>query len=244
MCHAELADDHADKLAREAINLRLPSVQRLYLAYVVKPKSRTISDGMVRDAFNGNCYAVACTLQKWLLGQYPELEVRRVHGLWHGDDVRSNRGIQQHGWLVVKVPIRSEYSAPPIIVDPTQFIFTGGKPGITMEDADDSRYDEAGTTLRSKLMPPAIPKRAGKATVKLKLTRELRAWLADLFGDKRDLSAITMDEAFYLGNLSVSALGSHAKALHAALKAVKLGALIPIEIRERVEGVTSKPYRP
>lgn len=240
-CYNLYLDEKREALSVSAVREQLPEMRAFFRSYWKGPQT----NAAIRGKFAGNCYSVAIQLQRWLAKHAPALEVRRVHGHWFGQDVRPARSsfsFQQHGWLVCSPKLCTAIGAGRVIVDPTQFIFTGATPQFAV--ATNSRYyDEGGGAIRAMSGGNNAPARAGAVSQTVEWPGDLAEWLSSqLFADGRDLKQTTTAELFYIANTPPDALGAHAPAVYAALTAAKLGGLIPLENRERVAGITSMPW--
>jgi hypothetical protein len=126
-----------------------------------------------------------------------------------------------------------------LLVDPTQFIFTGEKPHISIINSVDDRYDEAGHRLRASLGFTAVPAREGEPKHVLDLSPVALEYVRTHYFPDRDLSSFTMREVHFLAHLDPDACSVLAD-IHKALTSADLHAFIPQELQERVSGETKR----
>jgi hypothetical protein len=238
-CYNEYRDEKGEAQSIAAVRAILPELKTFFRAYW----QGIPSNSTIRHRFEGKCYHVAIQLQRWLAEHAPALDVRRVHGHWLGRDARPSRAsfrFQQHGWLVCRPEIGPDLCGVSVIVDPTQFIFSGAAPHFTVT-TNDRNYDEGCSAIREATGVSLAPERAGPLRQTVAWPGDLAAWLGrQIFRDKRDLRQTTIAELFYIANTAPDVLGTRATEVYAALTTAKMGALIPLENRERVAGITSK----
>jgi len=174
-----------------------------------------------------NCHPAATALAD-LLQAGLKARVRRGH--WLGRNAqREDVGFAQHSWVQVEVPLPSGA----LILDPTQYVFTGEPPHIAITTADDRRYDAGSYRLRALVKGPIVmPPRRGK-TMTADLPLETKRFLRQRYG-KRDWSRWTAEEMHAIGNTNPQELGEHARPLFKALVASGRPALIPIDARREV----------
>ncbi len=161
-----------------------------------------------------------------------KVECRLKRGHWLGGDVRPSRRDfigQQHSWVQVTVPGNGII----FYADPTQYVFTGAEPCISISNEDDHRYDPGGYTLRQLAMGPrTMPAREGAAEI-TNLSEGARRKLGDLYG-QRDWRRWTEAEMIVVANTDPRNLGSFAKEIFQKISQLGHRAWIPIDAREEV----------
>lgn len=175
--------------------------------------------GIPLKNWRGNCFAVARAMERAGL-----VRGQAVYGLWLGRVARGSifygNPIVQHGW--VKEPDGT-------VTDPTRYEFEQVQPYIYVGPAE-GLYDEGGNTLLQGFETPCPVFDAGQRVVHLELPAAAQVWLA---GHTHTTSLVTVDQAFWLGNLSLMTLGDHAEAVYWALIAAGYGEAIPLDNRRR-----------
>lgn len=231
-CYLEADYQHNLKLGREFLTAKLPSMDDFVKVYA----NIHCEDGVKLGGYllEGNCHPAAIMLVR---------ECRRIQGMtivlkrghWLGRDVRPSRANypgQQHSWTEVKI------AENPVIfiADPTQFVFTGAPPQITISNEDDLRYDP-GSFRFNELMrgPRKLDPRCTMVLIASNLKPALRECLARVFDD-RDWRFWSLDELFEIANLNPGRYGQHAKELYQAIDACNKSALIPIDAWRSVMG--------
>jgi hypothetical protein len=139
---------------------------------------------------------------------------------------------QQHSWVEIEVPD----SAIVFYADPTQFVFTGAKPSISISNKDDHRYDPGSYALREICMGPhQMPERNGSSTHPSKLSNGAKQVIAALYG-KRDWSRWTREEMHVVANTNPEKLAGYAKEIFTSIKESGNRSLIPIDARMEIIG--------
>lgn len=175
--------------------------------------------GIPLNRWPGNCFAVAKAMERKGL-----VRGQAVYGLWLGrvapGSLFHGNPIIQHGWL--KEPDGT-------VIDPTRFEFEQVAPYIFV-GPNNGLYDEGGNTLLRDFETACPAFDAGQRIVHLELPAAAQLWLA---GHTRTTTIVTVDQAFWLGNLSLMTLGDHAESLYRALIAAGYGEAIPLDNRRR-----------
>jgi hypothetical protein len=121
------------------------------------------------------------------------------------------------------------------IVDPTRWVFEGVEPYVY--EGPNDYYDMGGNRYREANERPCPPYRSSADRVCLdiwKHDRDAHRFVLDeLLGSA---PGITQEMAFWLANLSLSRLGSHAHAIYSGLRDVGLKARVPIDNWRAVMG--------
>lgn len=146
---------------------------------------------------------------------------RAVYGHWTGPVAKGSiffgKPIIHHGWI--EMPGN-------IIYDPTRFEFEQVEPYIFYGPND--YYDEGGDLLRQENERPCPPFDTSTRTVRLELQPAQQEWLQARAGSTGVLS---LDQIFWLANLSRKTLGIHAKPIYEALIRAGEAATIPLDNR-------------
>ena len=224
-CYEKACYKHQDRLGRAWIQQQLPSMAEFMGIYAAFCR---ISEEEAQ--LEGNCHAAAGALVKCLRQKKVECRLKRGH--WLGGDVRPSRRDfigQQHSWVQVAVPGNGII----FYADPTQYVFTGAEPCISISNEDDHRYDPGGYTLRQLAMGPrTMPAREGAAEI-TNLSEGARRKLGDLYG-QRDWRRWTEAEMIVVANTDPRNLGSFAKEIFQKISQLGHRAWIPIDAREEV----------
>ena len=181
------------------------------------------------ERWKGNCYCVA---SKIVREQVINDNCRAVYGHYLGpisskSYFRDRRGMPfvPHGWIIL---------SNDNIVDPTRWVFEAKSPYIAVIDRMDDvaeEYDEGGNEWRKSNMKPApqFNKKERVFPVVLK-DEECRAYFDDLLRDKREhFKEISLDQMFWISNLSVLTLGIYAKEIYEWIENMGCIAFIPID---------------
>ena len=170
----------------------------------------------------GNCYAVACQMLK-----YKVVKGRPAYGNYHGPVAPSSRFfgkiVVRHGWIE---------RADGMIVDPTRWVFEGVEPYI-YEGLPSMEYDGGANLLRARFARPAPIFDLNKQMVAVPVG-EARELFSGLLGMSEVRAEINTEQAFWLGNMPLQALGGHAKVVYQALAEMRLKMFIPIDNYERI----------
>ena len=194
--------------------------------------------GIKVERWKGKCHLISTQLvEKGLI------KGRAVYGHWLGPISRisffkNRRGLPfiHHGW--VETEDRK-------IVDPTRWVFEAVKPYIYFGKND--YYDEGGDKFRkamerpcpaynkkSKHIPFCIEDEGGEI-------EEATDYILELLGTTAD--KVTLDHAFWLGNLSIITLGKYAPNVYQWLDCIGLKAIVPIDNWNLVMVVLKKKVR-
>lgn len=224
-CYEKAYYKHEDRLGRAWIQQQLPSMAEFMGIY-----ARFCRIPVEKAHLEGNCHAAAGALVKDLRQKEVECRIKRGH--WLGSDVRAARRdflAQQHSWVQVAVPGNSII----FYADPTQWVFTGMDPCISLSNEDDHRYDPGGYTLRQlALGPRTMPAREGMTEITA-LSEGARMRLRDLYG-QRDWRRWTEAEMIVVANTDPRNLGSYAQEIFQKIIEMGHRAWIPIDAREEV----------
>lgn len=175
----------------------------------------------------GNCYAVSCAML-----ERGVVRGRAVYGIYWGPVDESSmfygKQVVRHGW------IECDDGA---LVDPTRWVFESAEPYIYVGRLSED-YDEGANRLRAYLARPAPMFDPEKPMVTVPGTRE-REVFAFLLGMDVVTSKINAEQAFWLGNLTLDALGEDAKVVYQALESMGLQAFIPVDNYMKIMNVRS-----
>lgn len=228
-CYIEV--DDAVKLGKATKDLQqcLPSPAEFLEAYCLHNKIPKAKRKFAR--LEGNCHAASHVLVLMLKAKNQDAKIKRGH--WLGGDVRAERSAfvgQQHSWVEVRTN-----DGLVIWVDPTQFVFTGKEPAISICSEDDNRYDPGGYRLKEIVLGRRdMEPRKGEA-IPSNLSKKAQTAIAGRYG-ARDWSLWTLDERFRLANTKPDELNGFAKEIFTVLRDSGCGALIPIDAREEILG--------
>jgi len=200
----------------------------------VQQAALNVKDGLQLDAekiaerigvslgeWPGNCYAIACKMVKSKV-----VKGRPAYGNYHGpidpESIFARKVIVRHGWIE---------RPDGMIVDPTRWVFECVKPYIyvglpTME------YDEGANFLRARYARPAPLFDPNKQVVAIP-NGEARELMCGLLGMSEVRSEINTEQAFWLGNMTLQALGGHAKLVYQTLMEMGLKVFVPVDNYER-----------
>jgi hypothetical protein len=235
-CHLEAEYVFNLKKGRDFLASVLPTMEKFMEIY---ERVMEVDPVSTRHLLAGNCHPAALMLVR---------ETRRIRGMeivlkrghWLGEEVRPERAHypgQQHSWTEVKI----EGNPIIFIVDPTQFVFTGDAPHITITTEDDRRYDPGSFKFREMIygwrkkleLPPRTAKGSESGLCKSGLGKLERECLTTLFDD-RDWRHWTMDELFVIANRNPELFGTQAKHIYQAIINCGQVALIPIDARREI----------
>lgn len=189
----------------------------------------------------GNCHSVASQLlHSGLLAPLsPDFgEPRLCYGLFSGfvspSSPFSGSLFPRHGWI--------EFDEG-IVVDPTRWVFESTDPCLAVCGIED--YDLAARRMRSSLS-------GRKPSPYFDPTQRIIPWDLDdpatpaaamLLGERSRLheGKLSIGQAFWLGNLPLSELGSDAVLIYEAFDRLNLLALVPIDNRNYVDAKWHPP---
>ena len=178
--------------------------------------------GMELGDWPGNCYAVACQMLKCKV-----LKGRPAYGNYHGPVAPSSmffgKIVVRHGWIE---------RADGMIVDPTRWVFECVEPYI-YEGLPSMEYDEGANLLRARLARPAPIFDPNKQMVTVP-AGEVRELISGLLGMSEVRAEINTEQAFWLGNMTLQALGGHAKLVYEALTEMHMKVFVPVDNYERI----------
>ena len=119
-----------------------------------------------------------------------------------------------------------------MIVDPTRWVFEGVEPYI-YEGLPSMEYDEGANLLRARFARPAPIFDPNKQMVSVP-KGEARELISGLLGMSEVRAEINTEQAFWLGNMTLQALGGHAKPVYEALSEMGMKVFVPVDNYERV----------
>ena len=216
-CHLDMEHDWNLKRGIAFLECELPS-----MAAFMKGFKKFVKGSLDPRSLENNCHAAATTLVKLVNGK---LAIKLQRGHWMGTDVRNNnRTMQQHSWTKVQIPDNDiEF-----IIDPTQWVFTGADPSLSIVDANDNRYDVGGYATKQLLYGKMIyfPDRKGKLT-ETKFSNSTKKWLSTKAD--RDWSLWSNDEMFSLANMDPRTMDGHQKEIFNTIVKQGKKAFIPLE---------------
>ena len=177
--------------------------------------------GVSLSDWPGNCYAIACKLVKSKM-----VKGRPAYGNYHGPIDPASRFaskvIVRHGWIE---------RPDGMIVDPTCWVFECVEPYIYV-GLPSMEYDEGANLLRARFARPAPMFDPNKQLIAIP-EGEARELMCGLLGMSEVRPAINTEQAFWLGNMTIQALGNHAKLVYQTLEAMGLKVFVPIDNYER-----------
>lgn len=166
---------------------------------------------------------------------------KALYGHWLGPvakgtlfEGRDRVGFVRHGWI--ELPDGR-------IIDATRWCFEGASPYVYIGKND--HYDMGGNAFRRAVMRP--PPAWSPDEKQIRFDGSTPAWnfvekilnLESLYDDHDyKIGFITDEQMFWLANLDLQALGEHAKEVYAFIIRRGREALIPIDNRRHVEGLT------
>jgi hypothetical protein len=193
--------------------------------------------GVPVDQWPGRCHTIAGFILAAGL-----VRGRLRYGMWLGpisekcERFSAARGFVHHGWIE---------TADSEVVDPTRWVFEAADPYIYIGKNDGS-YDNAGGTLRAITMGqfPMSGQSDGGRRVELKLSRGaaltvmgiISRFNGGLIARRRGALLLDTRQVSWIANIPLQMLEEHARELYAAIKAVGLGAYVPIDNMEVVFG--------
>ena len=187
--------------------------------------------------WSGKCYAIAARLVE--LGA---VTGHAVYGHFTGEvhpescfAERAHHGFIQHGWVILP---------DGRILDPTRWVFEAKKPYLYV--GEDTEYDEGGSRLRGLVHgpPPEYDEDEKQFSFPRSILRQ-PAWahvecvLRLDYTLGQPLGRLSLGQVRWLANANVEILQPHAAAVYAALRKLKLQALIPIDNVRKVERLMS-----
>ena len=179
--------------------------------------------------WEGRCYAIAVQCVKLGL-----IEGTAVYGHWLGDVDETSifygrwsaAGFCRHGWVVT----------PSGVFDPTQWTFLSpDEPYLYCGPAGEN-YDEGGERMRRSEVKKA-PAFTGENPLSLSLPCATTEFLREIVspgGSAKEKFSLSREQVFWLANLPLTVLGTHAKPVYKALKEAGRTAFIPIDNYRRV----------
>ena len=207
------------------IRPRLPE-----MAYLVEHYCLAMRQKPDPEMLAGNCHSVSIFLKKMLHGLLV-LKVKRGH--WHGGSVRKpgDSCPTQHSWLEYVMPVGA-YSA---YIDPTQWVFTGKLPEITIASEADDRYDPGSYRVREMYIGAReMPPRVEKDKIPSGLRYDAQIKLAARYDATRDWAFWTKREACDIANDHPGRLQPFTREIYDALIRCKWKALIPFLSYEEI----------
>lgn len=185
--------------------------------------------GIALSDWPGNCYAVSCQMVKCKV-----VKGRPAYGNYHGPVAPGSmffgKPIVRHGWI--RRPDET-------IVDPTRWVFEGAEPYI-YEGQSSIEYDEGANLLRARYARPAPIFDPNKQMVEVP-NGEIRELIAGLLGMGEVRAEINTEQAFWLGNMSLQALGENAGMVYGALTDMGMQVFVPVDNYARVMERWSAP---
>ncbi len=183
----------------------------------------------------GNCHPAAILLES-LMEPVKGVEFKLRRGHWLGNDVRLNRKHypgQQHSWCEARVfrnPVK-------FIVDPTQFVFTGGAIEIAILTETDLRYDPNSMRFREAIYGrrEVLPVRKDQKLFPSHLDKGAQGFLGIIL-DGRDWEVWTEDEMFLVANMNPNRLQNFAPVIYEALTKGGRQALVPLDVYRDIMG--------
>lgn len=167
------------------------------------------------DVWEGNCHGIASAIVKSGM-----IDGRVERGHWLGDVSAGStfykRTIIPHSW------IRASDGS---IIDPTRWCFEQVEPYIYIGKDEDS-YDVGGNQLRMAIMNPLPEFNPNGKRVDLKLKEPCRTFVFALLNNP---PFITINQLFWLGNLSPDSFDGHVKEVYEAIEKSGNIAIIPID---------------
>lgn len=177
--------------------------------------------GVSLGEWPGNCYAIACKMVKSKV-----VKGRPAYGNYHGpidpESMFACKTIVRHGWIE-----RSDG----MIVDPTRWVFECVEPYVYV-GLPSMEYDEGANLLRARFARPAPMFDPNKQVVSIP-NGEARELMCGLLGMSEVRSEINTEQAFWLGNMPIQALGDHDKLVYQTLVEMGLKVFVPIDNYER-----------
>lgn len=180
--------------------------------------------GMELETWPSNCYAISCAMVERKV-----LKGRPVYGNYLGEVDESSmffgKPIIRHGWIE---------RADGMLVDPTRWVFEGVEPYIYVGPPS-AEYDEGANVLRARYARPAPIYDPNKQMVVVP-EGPARELFSALLGMPAVRAEINTEQAFWLGNMALQALGNDAQAVYTALAAMKMQVFIPVDNYRKVMG--------
>jgi hypothetical protein len=174
-CYLTAEEDLAHQKGMAWIRQQLPSMGQFMEIYC-----RHCQVEVDKARLEGNCHAAASALVGWFRKKNLTAKIKRGH--WLGGDVRPGRReypAQQHSWVEIALPDNSAG----FFLDPTQFVFTGADPGISISRKDDYRYDAGSYRLKELCMGTRqMPERNGHPAQPSTLSDEAKQVITILYG--------------------------------------------------------------
>ncbi len=204
------------------IKAKLPTMEEFVLSYC-----RLYGYPNRAHFMSGCCHQAALLLHQWLNARDCKVQMKRGH--WIGKDVRHpSIPFQQHSWCGVEVPV----AAMKFYVDPTQWVFTGVTPEISIVPDDDPRYDYAKHKVRQAFYGYKVPARFGKCRPS-GLSVEAQQML-DRVVVVRNWTKWCKDEMHEIANRNPDDLGGCALEIFEAIKKAGHIAFIPFTTVEQL----------
>jgi hypothetical protein len=147
---------------------------------------------------------------------------------------RARIGWVQHGWVILP---------DGRVFDPTRWVFEAKKPYLYVGDDED--YDEGGSRLREHMLgdPPDYDPSDKQVEIP-KHVLPTPAWnhvekLLEVDVSEQEPGVLSFEQVRWLAKTRVENLQPHAGAVYAALRKLRLQALIPIDNVRKVERLSS-----
>ncbi len=180
------------------------------------------------ENWKGNCYAVSCQIVDNGL-----VKGDAVYGHWLGPvDPKSyfaahglGAPFVRHGWILLE---------DGRILDPTRWVFEAVTPYLFIGPGDAKEYDEGGNKIRTLMRRPLPAYRP--ESKRYKITAEVLPSKPWTFVEKllqippvQPEGTLTIDQLFWLGNLSPDELAPHTWAIYQMYEKIGRAVLIPID---------------
>lgn len=170
--------------------------------------------GIPTDEWVGNCAGISHAIVE---SGMIDGKVERGH--WKGDVAKGSifygKPLIPHSWIRM---------ANGKIADPTRWCFECVEPYISV--GDEQCYDAGGNELRKAMMKPCPAFDATKTKVEIKFPASCNNFVMDLL---QNPPYITINQLFWLGNLPLDLLKTHAKEIFTAFDKYKHGGIVPID---------------
>lgn len=188
--------------------------------------------------WKGNCFCVASKIvdEPILLDD----DCRAVYGHYLGPisskSIFANRQhmpFVHHGWIVL---------SNGDIIDPTRWVFEAKDPYIAYFDSWDDiaveEYDEGGNKWIKTNETPAPKYRKKDRQFPFVINDdEGKSYVIDLLSDDRkEVKEISLDQIFWLANLSLNTLGIYANVVYTYIKNMGQSCCIPIDNKMKILG--------
>jgi len=197
--------------------------------------------------WKGNCYHVACQIVK---EDVLMTECRVVYGHYLGPissdgffKDRIGMPFVQHGWIELNNGD---------VIDPTRWVFENKKPYIALIEKDNvvmEEYDEGGNKWKEETTnPPPEYCEDGKTYPFSKKDFDAidgRTYILGLLGyhgKRKEIKKISLDQIFWLANLSTQTLGIYAITVYDYIHRMGLLAFVPMDNQLKVIGERCRQF--